>query len=309
MAFSASMSTTTALADNLILLWKKEFFISGADEYTKGLDSLVTHKDGFKGKTQSFTEYTKQTVITSALTEDTVATNVAMADTAHTITPAEYGNVVQTTNLVELQTDGQAGRAAVRLAAINAAESQEKLLILAGEAGTNEITVNATNEASTTASNIITPVLVDRMYNKMKRSGIPKIQNSYWAVLHDDVIHDLRAGTAAGTWTDINKYDNSMEVRTNEVGMYGGFRIISSPLVTVNTDAGDSAVDTYHSMFFGFNAFGKAVSQPVALKITGPFDNLERFVNIGWYGVFKYGIVDSNALWILTGASSIGSNT
>ena len=90
--------------------------------------------------------------------------------------------------------------------------------------------------------------------------------------------------------------------------MFGGFRWISSPLVSINTDAGSGAVDTYHTQFFGYNAFGYAESQTPGGTLTGPFDKLGRFVNIGHYGVYDFGIVDSNAHWLVTSASSIGSN-
>ena len=95
----------------------------------------------------------------------------------------------------------------------------------------------------------------------------------------------------------------------NEIGMLGGFRIISSPLVSVNTDAGNSTVDTYHSQFYGFNAFGYAESDAPGGVISGPFDNLGRFVDVGWYGVYEFGLVDTNAHWLVTSASSIGSNS
>lgn len=306
--YVTNISDSGELGDRLITLYSQQFIISAEMGLVKGIDSLVTIQEQFKAKTMSFTKYTKLTVQTSALTESEEATSEAMADTAATLTPAEYGNTVTTTNLVVLQSGGMAAQAAVRLAGVNAMESQEKLMLLAGEASSNELIVTQAAEASLTASDILTKTYVNRAYNKLNRAGIPKLDGAYWAIAHDDVIHDIREGTAAGTWVGVNQYQNSMEIRQNEVGMYGGFRWISHPQVSVNTDAGAGAVDTYHTQFFGFNAFGKAVSERVGLRITGPFDKLGRFVNVGWYGVFVYGIIDQNALWVVTSASSIGTN-
>jgi len=284
MAFDANLSGTTELADRLITLYDNEFIISAENTFTKGLPSLATIKRQALAKTISFTVYSKLTVQTTGLTEDNEMTSESMVDTAKTLTPVEYGNVVTKTNLVQLQSGGMVEPASVRLAAINMSESIEKIQIVAGEAGTNELTVNASGEASTTATDIITPVFVQKAYNKLKRSGIPEIPGtgSYIAVAHEDVLYDLKAGTASNTWTDVNKYADPTTVLRNEIGMYGGFRWVSSPLVTINTDAGSAAVDTYHTQFFGFNAFGYGESQAPGgrMSLGG---KLNRFVHTGWW--------------------------
>ena len=232
-----------------------------------------------------------------------------MSDSEVLLTPAEYGNVVTLTALADLQSGGMAAQAAFRLAGINARETQEKLLILAAEASSNEIIVNQSAESSLTASDVMTRAYVDRAYNKLARAGVPKLEGgTYIAIAHEDVIYDIKNSASAGEWTDLNKYSSGVSAFSGEVGMFRGFRFISSPLVSVNADAGSTTVDTYHTIFLGFNALGKAVSMPVQPKVTGPFDKLGRFVNIGWHGVFAYGIIDQDALWVVTSASSIGSN-
>lgn len=310
MAFDANLSGTTELADRLITLYDNEFIISAADTFTNGLPSLATIKREALAKTISFTVYSKLTVQTSGLTEDNDMTSESMADTAKTITPVEYGNVVTKTNLVQLQSGGMVEPASVRLAAINMSESIEKIMIAKGEAGSNELTVNSSGEASTTSSDIITPVFVQKAYNKLRRAGIPFLPGlgSYAAVAHDDVLYDLRAGTASNTWTDVNKYSDSTTVLRNEVGMYGGFRWFSSPLVSVNSDAGASAVDTYHTQFFGFNAFGYGESQTPGgrMSLGG---KLNRFVHTGWLGTFEFALIDTDAHWLVTSASTVGANT
>ena len=229
-----------------------------------------------------------------------------MADTSATITPAEYGKPVMVTKLAEVQSGGQHAEAAVRLAGVNMRESVEKKMILIGEAGTNELTVNATNEAATTAGNILTTAFVKKAYNKLRRAGIP---GPYYAIAHDDVIYDLKIETGVGAWSDVSMYSDLQTVLNNEIGKFGGFTWISSPLVSINADAGNGVVDTYHSQFFGFNAFGYVESEAPHGVISGPFDNLSRFLDVGWFGIYNFGLVDTNAHWVVTSASSIGSNT
>jgi len=299
------MSGTTQLGDRLMTIYDNEFLISAENTLTQGLPSLATFKNQVDGKDWKFTIYSKLTKQTSALTEDTDPTSEAMADSAVTITPAEYGNTTTRTKLVDLQSGGMASVAAVRLAGVNMRESVEYKQILIGEAGTNELIVNQSAETSLTSSDTLTAAYVKQAMANLRTSGIP---GPYYAVVHPHVIYDLQAQTGTQGWTEVSNYANPQSVINNEIGTFGGFHFIESPLVTINTDAGATTTDTYHSQFFGANAFGMAQSLEPGGVATGPFDKLNRFVNIGWYGVYEFGLVDTNAHWIVTSASSIGSN-
>ena len=80
-------------------------------------------------------------------------------------------------------------------------------------------------------------------------------------------------------------------------------------LNAINTDAGVGSVDTYDTVFFGMNALGKAISKDIELAVhEDGSDPHRRSVFIGWYGVYKFAIVDQNALTIITSASSKGAN-
>ena len=306
MAFTNNMSTTTELDNHILTAMDVEFIISAENTMTKGLPSLATIKRDGQAKSFEFTIYSKLTRQTTALTEEDDVTSEQMSDSSVTITPAEYGNAVTTTKLVNLQSGGVPDLAAARLVSANMSESMENLMVIRGEAGTNELIVGQTAESSITASDVLTHAYIKRAYNKLKRAGIP---GPYYAVAHNDVIYDIQNATGTQGWTEIMNYADPEQILENEIGMFGGFRWIDSPFVTVNTDAGSGSVDTYHTQFFGFNAFGYAESQAPDLVISGPFDKLKRFVNIGWFGVYEFGLIDSNAHWIVTSASSIGSNS
>jgi N4-gp56 family major capsid protein len=199
--------------------------------------------------------------------------------------------------------------AAARLVGINMGRTLDKLALLAAEASSNSLTVDGGAASALAASDVMTVAFLNKIYNKLARGSVPALaEGMYIAVLHDDVIHDLREATGAGSWQDINKYSSSVEVLKNEVGSLGGFRIVRNNHCTITADEGETAVDTYKSVFMGFNALGKAVSKEAGMVMTGPFDKLNRFVNVGWHGVLKYGIVDQDALWVGVTASSVGSN-
>ena len=247
-----------------------------------------------------------------ALTDGVEVTSDAVVDTEANLTLAEYGNVITTTALGHVVTGGRLNPASAELAGKDMGTTIDKVAIQVLEASTNEVTVNASGEASTTASDIITPAFVQKMYNKLRRASIqPLTGGTYVAVAHPDVMYDLKAATAANSWTQVQQYTDAMSVFKNEVGMYGGFRWVESANVSINADAGSSAVDTYHTSFLGYNALGLAMSssQPLHGTLVTGTDKLERFVHIGWYGILSYGIIDASACWILTSASTVGSNT
>jgi len=155
----------------------------------------------------------------------------------------------------------------------------------------------------------MTPTFLNKLYNKLSRSNIQPLDNGlYVAVMHDDVIHDLRNETGSGSWQDINKYARPEDVLRNAVGVLSGFMIVRDNNISINADAGDTTVDTYHTLAMGFNALGQVESQPGEMRISGPFDKLGRFLNVGWHWVGQYGIVDTDALYVGTTASSIGAN-
>jgi N4-gp56 family major capsid protein len=233
-----------------------------------------------------------------------------MADNEIVITPAEYGNVITTTKLSNLQSGGRTDVGAAALVGRNAGRSQDAIAMLALDAGSGTtITPGGTAVASLVATDVCDAAFMEDAYHELAKNSIPMIGDQYVMVAHDAVISDLREDAAAsGGWTDVNKYGQADRVLKNEVGMYKGFRIIRQNDATLTADAGAGAVDVYNSYFLGFNALGKAVSNPASLTITGPYDKLNRFLNIGWYGAFGYTVVESSAAILGRCAATRGVN-
>ncbi|GAF98061.1 unnamed protein product, partial [marine sediment metagenome] len=284
------------------------FLIANAQEQI--MDQFASYQKSIGAKSIDLPKYEQLALATTPLTDKEDPASEALVDSKVTLTPAEYGNVVTTTKLANVQTGGTSDRAAARLVGINAGRTQDKLAILSLDASSNELYPGAVaSEGALVAGDIMASELLNRAYNKLARASVSGlIGGDYVAVMHDDVIHDLRETSAAGSWLDVNKYAMPGEVLKNELGMYRGFRIVRDNHSTLTADAGAAAVDSYRSYFMGFNAFGKAVSQEPTLKLTGPFDKLARFINMGWTGCFQYKIVESDALYVGVSASSVGVN-
>lgn len=301
-------SGTSQVDDSILTLMDQAFLISGGSGDNIIIDQFVDYKRSIGAKSIDLTKYAKLAKVTSALSETVDPDGVQMSDTKVTLTPAEYGNVVTTTKLASIQSGGKADLGASAVVGMNAAESLNALGIVAGEAGTNVRMANsAANEGAIAAGDTVQAGDLAYVYNRLSRANVLPFDGGFYvAIVHPDVADDI---ALISGWSDVQKYADAFQILKNEVGMYKGFRFIKSTGVTVNADAGASAVDTYHSQFFGRNALGKAVSRDVSQMVTGPFDKLQRFVHLGWYGMVDYSIIDQDAHWLITSSSSYGSNS
>jgi N4-gp56 family major capsid protein len=304
MAFTTNMSTTAEVDNSIIELMDAQYLIAAGQDAV--MEQFVSVRRDIGAKSIEMPKYSRLALATTSLDQDDDVTSEALADAQIILTPAEYGKVVTTTKLANLQTGGKADLVAARLVGVNQAATLDKLAVLALEASSNSATVDAGAESALDATDVMTHTFFDKMYNKLSRASIPKLNGAYVAVVHEDVAYDLRQSTH---WLDVMKYAAPQNILMNEIGMLKGFRVIVNNHCSISDDAGASAVDTYKSIFMGFNALGKAVSKDPAGVITGPFDKLARFVNIGWHGCLQYKIVDQDALWVGISASSVGANT
>lgn len=302
--FTQVMTGTAEVDQSIILEFEAQFLLSQAEQGVA--DQFVSWRKDIGAKSISIPKYDHLALATTPLNEKEDVDSEALSDTEILFTPVEYGNVVTTTKLANLQTGGKADLAAARLVGINAGRTQNRLGLIAMDASSQGILGDGLTFDTITQAGIMSPSIMGKAFNLLARKNSIGVANGDFVMIaHDDVIHDLREGTAAGTWQDVHKYAIPSEILKNEVGMYKGFRVIRDNLSTVATNAGN--VQVYNSYFLGYNALGKAMSQEVMVKLTGPFDKLGRFVNVGWHGVLKYGIVEQDALVIAQTASSLNA--
>jgi N4-gp56 family major capsid protein len=301
------MSGSTELDNSAVLAFEAAFMVAAGQDNV--MDQLAQYRSSIGAKSVEMTKYARLAKATTPLGEYDEAGRVTMADTQILFTPVEYGQAVTTTKLMSLQSGGKIDLAAAQVVGINAGATTNQLAVNALNASSNVIFAGtAGTEAGVAAGDVMAPAFLNKMYNQLARTNIQKIDGMYVAVLHDDQIHDLRNGTGAGSWQDIVKYQDNVTPLRNEIGMLAGFRIVSNNDIVFADQGGAGTVDVYRGLFLGANGLGKAESQPLRLTLTGPFDALGRFVNLGWHWVGTYGIVDTAAVFVGGTASSVGAN-
>lgn len=300
---TTNLTGTAQLDNSAVLAFEQSFLIANGQENV--MDALAQVRWDIGAKSIDMTKYARLAAATTPLNEREEVTSAAMSDTQILLTPVEYGNVVTTTALSSLQSGGKVDLASAQVVGINAGETQNALAIAALDASSNAYIIGGTAAGSVTSGQVASRTFFNYFYNKLARANVQKINGDYVVVAHDDVIHDLRADTSAGSWIDVNKYATPETILPNEVGSFAGFRVVRNNAATYADQTGAGTVDLYNSYFFGANAFGKAVSQDVSIGFTQT-DKMNRFLNVYWKGVFKYGIIDQDALWLGQSASSVG---
>jgi N4-gp56 family major capsid protein len=298
-------TTTTTVSDvdhSVVTLWDQGVLLSYTPELVA--DQVATIRRSINGSKIEFPLFSNLSIPASALTEDADATSVVLVDTNPDITPVEEGNVVTYGKLVDFQTGGRAPIAAAQLVGRNMGATLDNRAIVVLEAfSTTRIYPNAATAASNLAtSDVLDLKFANRLYNKLARLNVPGIGGTYIGIAHDDCLFDLREAL-----TPVRQYQDLVGVMRNEVGMAAGIRWLRSSNVTVTSNS-NGTIDSYKVNVVGQNALGKAVAEEPHPTITGPFDKLGRFVNIGWYGVLKYGIIDTAMMVQGICASSVGDN-
>ena len=272
-----AINTKALLSDSVVDLMNQAVIVSG-NSYNK-IDAYATIRQDDMANSIAFTVFSRMSAATTPLTDGTEASSTTMTDTKVQLTMDEYGAVITSTSLANIATAGKADLASAELVGVNLGETTDKLGLAAVEAGTNTIAAGSSGTLADTD--------LRGAYTALANAGIAKFEDGrYVAFVNPSQVSDIK-----GTYISLAQNTDLATSTSGIVGALEGFTIVEDSNVTAGTVA-----------CFGKNALGKAVASSPSLRIVEGSDNLGRTVNVGWYGVLKYGVIDENALRVITGA-------
>ena len=178
---------------------------------------------------QRYVDLTKKT---STLTETVDPDAVALATPTYTtITLAEYGNAVLVTRALELFSLADVDPAVANIIAFNMADSIDEVAQTVLRAGDNVLRGGtATSTATLASSDVFTSALARKATAKLRANkAIPRKGSLYWAGIHPEVAHDLRAETGVGSWRQPHEYQSNDQIWAGEIGTYEGAFYVESP--------------------------------------------------------------------------------
>ena len=202
------------------------------------------------GSSVVFSIYNDLAAVTSALSSETTDPDaVALSDvTTVAVTLAEYGNASLVTRKLQLFSLSDVDPAVADIIAFNMADSLDKIAMETLRGGTNVIYGGSrTSTATITASDTITAANIRKAVAKLRANkAVPREGSLYWAGIHPEVSHDLRAETGAGGWNDMHKYaeTGTGNFWPGTIGTFEGAYFVETPRMYRGIDGADASTFT-----------------------------------------------------------------
>lgn len=242
-------------------------------------------------------KYNDLAAVTTPLSDEfSSATGVVIPATSTvTITLASYGNVVTTTEFLELTSLTDIEPAKADLIARNVVDSREELIMAVARAGTNVIYAGASGAVDTTgptnavaAGDLVSAKQVRRAVTELRARNAPAWRDEFYgALIHPRVAVDLREDAGPGNWLAPHQYNANTAIWRGEVGSFEGAFFIETNRAFSATD-GTTSQRVYRTLFLGKEGLAEAVALPFQ-TVVGPItDNLMRARTLGWKAITGY---------------------
>ena len=268
------------------------------------------------GASVQFNIYDNMAQATSALTETSDVTAVALGDSTVTVTLAEYGNAVITTAKLRGTSFLNVDADAANIIGYNMVDSMDKIVSDVANGGSNVLYGgDATARNELVAADVITADLARKAVAELRTASAPGFENgNYTGIGHPDVAYDLRSETAVTDVIAFQIRQDGAGVRNGSIGVFGGIEWIENPRAGLIADGGASTCDAYQTLVCGRQALAKAFSRAPGFGedpsvVFGPVtDTLRRFHPVGWYHLVGYGRFREASMQRIETSSSIGAN-
>jgi len=222
-------------------------FALRAQPLIRSVSDKTPARQSIPGSSVVLQRYVDLTKVTSTLTETTDPDAVALATPTYTtITLAEYGNAVLVTRALELFSLADVDPAVANIIAFNMADSIDDVAQTVLRGGDNALYGGTrTSTATLTSSDTFTSALARKTTAKLRANkAIPRKGSLYWAGLHPEVSHDLRAETGVGSWRQPHEYQSNDSIWAGEIGTYEGAFYVESPRLYNDTVGATKSTST-----------------------------------------------------------------
>ena len=317
-------TTTSTLGDQVTTAFEQiAYFGLRSQPLYEMIADVRSTAQSHNGSGVQFTFYPNMAQATSALTEASDVTAVALTDTKVTVSLAEYGNAVVTTAKVRGTSFLNVDADAANIIGYNMVDSIDKVVSDIAMAGTNVIYAQGSSGSRPTARTGVSDACVygateGRMaVAELRGDSAPGWENgNYIGIIHPDVSYDLRGDTAVTDVIQYQLYQEGAPIRAGSIGTFNGINYIENPRAPILDDAGaTSTTNVYQTLICGRQAAAKAFSRAPGFGeqpsiVFGPVtDTLRRFNPVGWYHLAGWGIFREECMRRIESSSSIGDNT
>ncbi len=304
-----SAQLTTGLTQEMSTYYEKVFLARAEYEYIHKEGAQMRTQPKNEGKTVNFTRHTPLATATTALSEGTNPSEIALTASTVSATLAEYGTTVKISRFLSLTSIDANNKEKIEVIGQNMGETLDELT-------RNELFTGATVQLAgakaaltdISASNTLSAAEIRKAVRTLKTNKARKYQGrgSYICKTGPFPAYDLMGDT---TWVNASTYDNAAEnIYKGEIGLLYGVRFLES----ANQKTESSTVTVYSNFVHGSDAFGcmdLEGDKPQLFII--PNTNIDsgntagRFSTVAWAA--SYVTKTLNANWLInikTGATA-----
>lgn len=222
----------------------------------------------------------------AAITEGTNPTAITWGATAYSSGPAQYGILVQVSDLLVHNSAIEVIDDATMHVRAALARLVDTVLQNVVNAGTNGVIYSGGKTSRTTLgagdtiaqSDMIKAVKYLRSSNA---AGVGAFSGQYYvAVIHPQVEGDLMSNSATGSFVDVGRYTSVDDLRAGKMGDFRGVRYLS----TAHQNYFNSTVNVFPTTVLGQDSFGWGYFQEPTAILTNSADSnnpLNLFSSIG----------------------------
>ena len=226
------------------------------------------------------------TVGVAAITEGTNPTSITWGSTSFSTGPAQYGVLVQVSDLLVRGSAIEVVQNASREVQNALARMVDTVIQTVVNAGSNGVIYsgNKTSRTTLAAGDTIAQSDMTKATTWLRSSnaaGMRPFEGDYYvAVIHPTVMGDLMSTTSTGSWVDMARYSSVDDVKAGKVGSFRGVRYLESAYQNYY----NSTVPVMPTTLVGDESFGWGYFQaPQAILTSTPDSNnpLNLYSSIG----------------------------
>ena len=191
-----------------------------------------------RGTSITFTIASDLAEASTALTETSDITPVAMADSYVTVTPLEYGNAVQLTSKLGATAFMEVNPIAANVVGWNAGISTDAIARTAAGSGTNVAYSSGTTRAGLAKTNTLSGNDVRKAVASLRKNNVATFNGMYKGLIHPDASYDFRGATGGTNWSDPHVYSDPSGIYNGVIGNFQGVQFMETPRAPFFSDGG-----------------------------------------------------------------------
>jgi len=222
----------------------------------------------------------------AAITEGTNPTAVTWGATAYSSGPAQYGILIQVTDLLVHNSAIEVVDGCSRQVRNALARMVDTVIQTIVNGGANGVIYagGKTSRTGLAAGDLLTQTEMGKAYKYLASSNAAGLQpfegKFYAAVIHPQVEGDMMANTSSGGWIDVGRYSSVDELIAGALGDFRGIRYLRSAWQSYF----NSTTNVFPTTVIGEKSFGWGFfQQPTPILVTTPDSNnpLNLYTSIG----------------------------